>query len=111
MPPFGASSRAAASRVGFWAAEWSTYSRRDPQHYITASVPRPSRLHLTSSTTIPVPAYLQSITCTEPTYQAAAMSATEAAAKTFFSYPAFAVVGASSNPAKYGNKGTFPSHS
>lgn len=40
------------------------------------------------------------------------MSATEAAAKAFFSYPAFAVVGASSNPAKYGNKSTSssPSH-
>lgn len=35
------------------------------------------------------------------------MSATEAAAKTFFSYPAFAVVGASSNPAKFGNISAF----
>ncbi|PKS07372.1 hypothetical protein jhhlp_005974 [Lomentospora prolificans] len=31
------------------------------------------------------------------------MVGTEAAARTFFSFPAFAVVGASSNPAKYGN--------
>lgn len=36
------------------------------------------------------------------------MSATEAAAKTFFSYPAFAVVGASSNPAKFGNTSMLP---
>lgn len=34
--------------------------------------------------------------------------ATEAAARSFFSSPLFAVVGASSNPAKYGHKGTLP---
>lgn len=34
---------------------------------------------------------------------------TEATVRTFFSSPNFAVVGASSNPAKYGHKGVFPS--
>jgi hypothetical protein len=33
--------------------------------------------------------------------------ATEAAARKFFAAPQFAVVGASSNPAKYGHKGSF----
>jgi hypothetical protein len=32
---------------------------------------------------------------------------TEATAKRFFSSPLFAVVGASSNPAKFGHKGSF----
>lgn len=36
--------------------------------------------------------------------------ATEAAARKFFTAPFFAVVGASSNPAKFGHQGTLRSH-
>ena len=38
------------------------------------------------------------------------MMATEATARTFFSAPYFAVVGASSDPNKFGHKSTVPLH-
>ena len=55
---------------------------------------------------LPLPRLTYAHVLRQRLHHAAKMSATEAAAKTFFSYPAFAVVGASSNPAKFGNTST-----